>query len=115
MLSIDANLRKIFARYFFGSRFAILPEEIIKNLEIQFRKTNISGRDINNALMDFGSTFTTFDTTKKFEYPLEECKWYKTGGKLEQEHKAKSITLPTGRQEHKEGIVKTPPQSDAPL
>lgn len=93
VLSIDANLRKIFARYYSGSRYASISEDVLKELEIQFQQTNISGRAINNALMDFGSTFTTFDTTKKFEYPLKECKWFITEGGLEQKKKIPNIKV----------------------
>jgi len=50
---MDANLVKIFARYYFGNRYETVSETVIEQLEQQLQKENIAGRDINNALMDF--------------------------------------------------------------
>jgi len=47
-------------------------------------KENISGRDINNALMDFGALVsTTFDKVDTDVYPLSGCLWFQTEGKEE--------------------------------
>lgn len=46
---------KIFARYYFGNRYENISETMVEKLEVQLQKENISGRDINNALMDFGA------------------------------------------------------------
>lgn len=55
ILSIDANLQKIFARYYLGTRYADkkILEAITEKLQKQVQNEAISGRDINNALMDF--------------------------------------------------------------
>lgn len=50
---MDANLQKIFARYYSGNRGEIISEKVIQQLEKQLQKEHISGRAINNALMDF--------------------------------------------------------------
>ena len=39
----------------------------------------ISGREINNALMDFGALVsTTFDKLDKTQYPLQDCLWFQS-------------------------------------
>jgi hypothetical protein len=59
-------------------------ELIVGQLELQLKKETISGRDINNALMDFGALVsTTFDKVDKASYPLQDCLWFRTGGTLE--------------------------------
>ncbi len=86
ILALDANLQKIFSRYYLGSRFSDkkIQEGIIKKLQEQVQKKHISGRDINNALMDFGALVsTTFDKVDKNTYPLLECKWFQTEGQRE--------------------------------
>ena len=50
---MDANLVKIFSRYYFGNRYETLSEKMREELETQLNKENISGRQMNNALMDF--------------------------------------------------------------
>ncbi|MEI6712061.1 MAG: hypothetical protein WCK88_08135 [bacterium] len=46
---------KIFLRYYLGTRYGDkkMQETIATKLQEQVQKENISGRDINNALMDF--------------------------------------------------------------
>mgnify|MGYP000724060022 CR=1 FL=1 len=81
---MDANLVKIFARYYFGSRHVSLQDDMIEKLEHQLEKENISGRAINNALMDFGALMsTTFDKVDKETYPLKNCRWFTTAGTKE--------------------------------
>lgn len=83
ILAVDANLEKIFARYYFWTRFE-KEEDVIIQLQKQVSKENIAGRDINNALMDFGALIpTTFDKVDKNVYPLPECQWFQTEGKRE--------------------------------
>ncbi len=78
-LAIDANLMKIFARYYFGNRYENISETMVEKLEVQLQKENISGRDINNALMDFGAlAWTTFDKIDEKKYPLKDCLWFTT-------------------------------------
>ncbi len=130
VLAMDANLVKIFARYYFGNRHSVIlgqmseseasrrrpgdPGKILREassqknnatgldtrlrgydeklnfnsivtqLEAQLRKKNISGRTINNALMDFGALVsTTFDKVDRASYPLQDCLWFTTQGTLE--------------------------------
>jgi hypothetical protein len=55
----------------------------MKKLEDDLKRENISGRLINNALMDFGATYTTFEKMDRLSYPLLECVWFETRGKRE--------------------------------
>lgn len=55
VLSFDTNLEKIFSRYYHGSRFMKLSKEEKIQIEKNFKRTGISGREINAAFMDFGS------------------------------------------------------------
>lgn len=84
VLAMDANLMKIFARYYFGSRHMSIKSDMIEDLERQLNDQKISGRVINNALMDFGALMsTTFDKVDKVIYPLRECQWFTTEGRQE--------------------------------
>lgn len=77
VLAMDANLVKIFARYYFGNRYENISEKMIQDLEKQLQEEKISGRAINNALMDFGALVsTTFDKLDKENYPLKDCLWF---------------------------------------
>lgn len=81
VLAMDANLVKIFARYYLGSRHMSIEHDIIQELERQLRGKKISGRTINNALMDFGALMsTTYDKVDKEHYPLKDCVWFTTEG-----------------------------------
>jgi A/G-specific adenine glycosylase len=130
VLAMDANLIKIFARYYLGSRHSVILGQlseseaprrqpgdsgkilreassqknnatgldtrlrgydekpnlncIVTQLEQQLRDSKISGRAINNALMDFWALVsTTFDKVDKESYPLQDCLWFTTQGTLE--------------------------------
>lgn len=79
VLAMDANLQKIFARYYSGNRGEIISEKMIQQLETQLQKEHISGRAINNALMDFWALVsTTRDKLNKENYPLRDCRWFQT-------------------------------------
>ncbi len=79
VLAMDANLQKIFARYYSGNRGEIISEKVIQQLEKQLQKEHISGRAINNALMDFWALVsTTWDKLDKENYPLRDCRWFQT-------------------------------------
>lgn len=81
VLAMDANLVKIFARYYLGSRHMSIENDIVQELERQLRDKKISGRAINNALMDFGALMsTTYDKVDKESYPLKDCVWFTTEG-----------------------------------
>ncbi len=84
VLAMDANLVKIFARYYLGSRHMSNIDDITPELEQQLWDSKISGRAINNALMDFWALVsTTFDKVDKASYPLQDCLWFRTEGTLE--------------------------------
>lgn len=52
---------------------------MVEKLEFQLQKENISGRDINNALMDFGALVSTsIDKIDIKNYPLKDCFWFTT-------------------------------------
>ncbi len=86
VLAMDANLVKIFARYYFGNRYHTISEQMIQNLEEQLRNFDHWSlkievwRSINNALMDFGALVSTsIDKVDKDNYPLRDCLWFTTG------------------------------------
>ena len=75
---------KIFARYYFGNRYENISEKMIQDLEEQLQEEKISGRVINNGLMDFGALVSTsIDKVDKNTYPLQECLWFTTEGSNE--------------------------------
>lgn len=55
ILAFDTNIEKIFARYYFWSRFTKLTPTHKKELQEIFEKSYISWRDMNAAMMDFAS------------------------------------------------------------
>jgi A/G-specific adenine glycosylase len=90
VLAMDANLVKIFARYYFGNRSEPLPKKLIEDLEKQLKKINNwtlkteHWRLINNALMDFGALVSTsIEKLDRERYPLTDCLWFTTEGKIE--------------------------------
>lgn len=103
VLAMDANLVKIFGRYYFGDRKATLPPELMDSLLKQLKEEceknpqpwawsvqplTLSGRTINNALMDFGALVSTsFEKLDREKYPLRDCVWFKTEWKIEVENK----------------------------
>jgi A/G-specific adenine glycosylase len=52
-LSFDTNLKKIFSRFYHGSRLIPLSNKEQREIENDFRKSGYSSRMINGALMDF--------------------------------------------------------------
>lgn len=103
LLSFDTNLEKIFSRYYHGSRFRKISREEKTQIDKDFRKLGISGREMNAAFMDFGSLVSI--NTKPSEemgwakiqenYPLGDCLWMKTYGNLEMQEKKKKVVFPT--------------------
>ena len=84
VLAMDANLIKIFARYYFGSRQMSNIDDIVSSMEQQLQDSKISGRAINNALMDFGALMsTTWGKVDKDNYPIRDCLWFTTEGRNE--------------------------------
>ncbi|QFR38917.1 hypothetical protein A9Q91_01645 [Candidatus Gracilibacteria bacterium 28_42_T64] len=95
VLAFDTNIEKIFARYYLGSRFIKLSKEFKNNIQKQFEKTGISGREINAALMDFSSLV---DINEKQNinwenYPLHNSQFFKNKGKSESRPEKKSIQI----------------------
>jgi A/G-specific adenine glycosylase len=90
-LSFDTNLLKIFARYYYGDRFHLLTKAELENIKEQFLSTNMSGRDINGAMMDFAS-IVSLNNKKAISwenYPLKSCLFYETKWEKESEQKKK--------------------------
>jgi len=96
-LSFDTNLEKIFSRYFFGNKFQKLSKEDKENIMRDFQKSDISARDINNALMDYGATVSLNNISGiNWEtYPFPESKFYQTRWELEPVKEKKKSTFPT--------------------
>lgn len=95
-LSFDTNLEKIFSRYYHGNRFQKLTaDEKLQILE-DFQKSWISGRDINNALMDYGATVSLNNISwiNWDSYPLPSSKFYQTRWELEPVKEKKKSTFP---------------------
>lgn len=84
-LSWDVNLQKVFARYFFGRKDAEVPDTLKVELEAEMAALKLSGRDVNNALMDFGSLVSLGDAAKVgfLGYPLPGCRFAAASGALE--------------------------------
>lgn len=86
ILALDANLQKIFSRCYFWTKFKKIQNdcgEVIFQLQKQVEKENISGRDINNALMDFWAYTGNLSPENLKDYPLKDCLWFQTKWTLE--------------------------------
>lgn len=95
-LSFDTNLEKIFSRYYHGNKFQKLTKQEKEHILNDFQKSWISGRDINNALMDYGATVSlnniswiNWDT-----YPLPSSKFFITRWELEPVKEKKKSSFP---------------------
>ena len=114
-LSFDTNLHKVFSRYYYWDKFHALTKSEIHQIQDDFQSSWISWRNINNALMDFSTEFNTIDftitkplssvltpsqeqgsnTTIINNYPLPECRYFTTQGKLEPLKVKKKSSFPT--------------------
>ncbi len=108
-LSFDTNLEKIFARYYHGDKCKKLTQkekdELIGQFEKFCKKTQWNewiSRSINNALMDFWAlvSLANPDTIDWENYPLKDCKFYRSQGNLE-EKKPRNIS----RFPHKQAYI----------
>jgi A/G-specific adenine glycosylase len=73
----DTNLRRVIGRFFFGSKYADIPFD---EFESAF---SLPARELNAALMDFGSAICT-GRPKCGACPIrDKCLYLKTGGKME--------------------------------
>ena len=71
-LALDTNLKKVFSRYFFGSRFAPLPDSLIFQLEQEMATLALDGNLVNNALMDYASLVSDTQAAS-VSSPLSGC------------------------------------------
>ncbi|MDA9129470.1 hypothetical protein N9J72_03300 [Candidatus Gracilibacteria bacterium] len=95
-LSFDTNLEKIFSRYYFGNKFQKISKKHKAQILQDFQKSGISGRDINNALMDYGAT-ASLNSVANIDwekYPLKSSKFFQTRGELEPAKQKKISTFP---------------------
>lgn len=78
ILAFDTNIEKIFARYFFGSRFTKLTNTQKNEIQFVFTKTWISWREMNAAMMDFASIIDINDKINIAwdQYPLKNSLFY---------------------------------------
>jgi len=95
-LSFDTNLEKIFSRYYHGNKFQKLTKDEKSQILSDFQKSWISGRDINNALMDYGATISLNNISwiDWDSYPLPSSKFYQTRWELEPVKEKKKSTFP---------------------
>lgn len=95
-LSFDTNLEKIFSRYYHGNKFQKLTKEEKSQILQDFQKSWILGRDINNALMDYGATVSLNNISwiNWDSYPLPSSKFYQTRWELEPVKEKKKSTFP---------------------
>lgn len=96
-LSFDTNLEKIFSRYFFGNKFRKLSKQEKETILEQFISTNISSRDINNALMDYGAmiSLNNISWIDWENYPFKDSQFYKTRGSIEPVKEKKKSSFPS--------------------
>ncbi len=82
----DTNLRRVVGRFFFGSKRADIP---FTEFEGAFR---MPAKDLNGALMDFGSAICT-GRPKCGACPIRDrCEFFKTGGEIERSNLIKSVS-----------------------
>lgn len=95
VLAFDTNIEKIFARFYYWSRFIKLSKEFKNDIQEQFEKTWISWREINAALMDFSSLI---DINEKqniqwSNYPLLDSLFFKNNWESESKLEKKSVKI----------------------
>jgi adenine-specific DNA glycosylase len=74
------NLEKIFSRYYHGNKFQKLTSGEKSQILSDFKKSGFSGRDINNALMDYGATISLNNISGIHweSYPFPSSLFYQT-------------------------------------
>lgn len=95
-LSFDTNLEKIFSRYYFGNKYQKLSKKEKEIILSDFKKSWISWRDMNNALMDFWA-IVSLNSVNQIDwdnYPLQSSKFYQTRWTLEPLKTKKSSNFP---------------------
>ena len=104
-LAWDTNLEKVFARYYHGSRHNTLSNEEKAIIETDFHQfiknspqsSEITVRNINNALMDFSSLVDLKEKNRIDwkSYPLRKSRFFLEQGENEIETKKIIHTFPT--------------------
>lgn len=96
-LCFDTNLEKIFSRYFFWNKFQKLTKEEKEKILLDYQSSNISARDTNNALMDYGATISLNNISwiDWDNYPFPASKYFQTRWILEPIKEKKKINFPT--------------------
>ena len=79
ILAFDTNIEKIFARYYFWSRFTKLTPKHKKEFQEMFEKSDLSWRETNAAMMDFAATIdiNEKDNIDWENYFLADSKFFK--------------------------------------
>ena len=79
ILAFDTNIEKIFARYYFWSRFTKLTPKHKKEFQEMFEKSDLSWREMNAAMMDFAATIdiNEKDNIDWENYFLADSKFFK--------------------------------------
>ena len=85
ILAFDTNIEKIFSRYYFGNKFRKLTQNNQQEIQDMFKKTWISGREINAAMMDFSSLvdINQINWIDFENYPLIDSEFFVTQWSLE--------------------------------
>lgn len=95
ILAVDTNINKIFARYYFGDKNIKIDQSLITHLQKDIQNSNISGRKINAALMDFASLISVQKSAIDWDtYPLKTCEFYKNHWEREIEKTTKKAIFP---------------------
>jgi len=79
VLAFDVNVKKIFSRFYLGSRFETLTKTQEADIQKQFEKTGILGKKMNAALMDFAGMVEKNDigAIDWEHYPLTDSEFYR--------------------------------------
>ncbi|MEI9966705.1 MAG: hypothetical protein WDN67_03675 [Candidatus Moraniibacteriota bacterium] len=87
-LAWDTNLKRVFGRFFFGSKNAAFDEEAFE------KELTLPRKKLNAALMDFGSSICTARPKCGACMLRTRCAYFREGGKQEQALVKKKSTFP---------------------
>ena len=96
-MALDTNLRKVFARYYLGSRLANIPSDLLADITADLRASGVSGREANMALMDL-ARLVSHNSVSRVDwdtYPLSGCRFWQTRGSEEVSVPRVSSVFPT--------------------
>ena len=96
VLAVDTNLRKIFARYYYGDRRHPIDPPLLLSIREDFAASGLSGRAMNAILMDFGSIISLGrpDHIDFTQYPLPGCAFGMSHGASEQVESIRRVVFP---------------------